>query len=363
VSEARASQPSPGARARAGSRKRLTVHSLGAEETESWAELVRASDLGSVYSLPGYLDSLCAAAGGKYVVLGARRGEELVGGVAVYERPSPLGRYVAPRLLLFYNGFVLRNYQTKYPSERNARQAETVGALAEALRVRNYGRLELRSRSPLTDARPLIELGWRVVPSYTYVVSLTDLDEQWTRVEQNLRRLIERARGLGLTTSVDEDFESFYRLHRATAERKGAPLYLGSGEFRRLYEELNGRDLCHLYHARLPDGRVAASQFVLTGHPVTHTVAAAADAELQQTGANAFLRWSALEDLAQRGHVANDLTDASMGPVAHFKSQLGSTLETCLVASMPMSAGFRLQYSLYRAMRGARSFRRRAPSN
>ena len=55
-------------------------------------------------------------------------------------------------------------------------------------------------------------------------------------------------------------------------------LYLGAAEFRQYYEELRDQDLCHLYHARLSDGRVAASQLVLTGHAVTHTVSAAADA-------------------------------------------------------------------------------------
>jgi Acetyltransferase (GNAT) domain len=361
VSEAPTSRPSPEPRGRAGSKKQLTVETLGAKEMKSWSDLVKSSDLGSAYSLPEYLDALCAAGGGTYFVLGARRGAELVGGIAVYERRSPLGTFVAPRLLLFYNGFVLRNYQTKYPSERTARQSETVAALAEALAERKYGRLELRTRSPWIDARPLLDRGWHATPSYTYVVPLTDLDDQWTRVEQNIRRLVERARGLGMTITVDEDFDSFYRLHLATAERKGAPLYLAAAEFRRYYEELRDRELCRLYHARLADGRVAASQLVLTGHPVTHTVSAAADSELQQTGANAFLRWSALEDLAARGHVANDLTDASFGPVAHFKSQLGSTLETCLVTDRAMSPGFRLQYGAYRASRSARSIRRRGP--
>jgi hypothetical protein len=55
-----------------------------------------------------------------------------------------------------------------------------------------------------------------------------------------------------------------------------------------------------------------------------------------------LLRWRVFEDLARLGHVANDLTDASLGPVAHFKSQLGGTLETSLVLSRPEALRFRL---------------------
>jgi hypothetical protein len=342
---------------RKGSRKQLSVVDLGPEQLDRWSRFVRESPHGSAYNLPAYLEALCSAGGGRYVVLAAFRGEEIVGGVATYERSSPLGSFVSPRLLLYYNGFVLREYRTKYPSERTARDVETTTALAEALEGRGHGRLELRSRSPFTDARPLLERGWRVSPSYTYTVPLADLGAQWDRVEQNLRRLVDRGREQGLTLSVNEDFESFFRLHAQTAVRKRAPLYLEAGAFRRYYDDLRAHDLCRLYHARLADGRVAASQLVLTGHPVTHTVSAAADADLQRTGANAFLRWSAFEDLAALGHVANDLTDASFGPVAHFKGQLGGVLETALVASRPMSARFRLQSGVYHGLRRARQAR------
>ena len=51
----------------------------------------------------------------------------------MYEQQSPVGRFVSPRLLLYYNGFVLREYETRYPSERAARNVETIGALATAL--------------------------------------------------------------------------------------------------------------------------------------------------------------------------------------------------------------------------------------
>ncbi len=348
---------SAGGQPRRGSR--LSVVELGPEHLDRWSQLVRGSPHGSAYShLPAYLEALCSAGGGKYVVLAAFRGEEIVGGVAAYERTSPLGTFVAPRLLLYYNGFVLREYATKYPSERAARQVDATAALAEALESRGYGRLELRSRSTFSDARALQERGWNVSPSYSYVVPLADLEAQWMRAEQNFRRLVDRARELGLTVSSNDDFDSFFRLHQATADRKGAPLYLEAEAFKRYYDGLRSHDLCRLYHARLKDGRVAASQLVLTGHPVTHTVSAAADPDLQQTGANAFLRWSALEDLASLGHLANDLTDATLGPVAHFKSQLGSSLESSLVASRPMSLGFRVQLGAYRSLRRARRTRR-----
>ena len=67
------------------------------------------------------------------------------------------------------------------------------------------------------------------------------------------------------------------------------------------------------------------------GFAVSHTVSAAADADHLRMGATAFLRWKVLESLSALGYKANDLTDAALNPVTHFKSQLGGNLETCLV--------------------------------
>lgn len=347
-------KPGRGGGRKAGGHSQVVVEELDASGYENWARFVRNSPWGSAYSLPAYLDALSTAGGGSFAILAALRGDEIVGGIATHDRWSPAGRYLAPRHLLYYNGIVLREYETRYPSTRAARHVETTAALADALAKRGYGRCEIRSRI-LTDARPLLDRGWRVWPSYSYVVSLTDLSSLWSRVEENRRRLIERGRAKGLTVAVDEDFPAFYRLHAGTAARKGAPLYLSSEQFRQLYETLREHSLCRLYHARLPDGRVAASQLVLLGHDVSHTAAAAADPELQSTGANAFLRWSALEDLATLGHTANDLTGGALDSIDHFKSQFGGTLELSLVAATRMTTSFRAQYALYRSTQKLRA--------
>jgi hypothetical protein len=52
-------------------------------------------------------------------------------------------------------------------------------------------------------------------------------------------------------------------------------------------------------------------------------------------GATAFLRWKVFEVLSGLGYAANDLTDAALNSVAHFKSQLGGTLEMCLILEKP----------------------------
>jgi hypothetical protein len=330
----------------------LTTRILDDGEHAAWNAFVAASADGSPYANTDYLGVLCAVGGGSYRVLAAEQGGELAGGIALYERPSRWGVYVEPRLLLQYNGFVLRPPRSQYPSEVTAQNVKVLTALCEAIVRRNYARCVIKSRATLADGRVFGQFGWKVWPTYTYVVPLGDLAAQWGLVEQNLRRLVKRAEKEGLTITEDDDFASFFRLHLDTHRRKGAPLYLAEASFREYFARLRELGFCRLFHARLPDGRSVASQLVLAGaHPVSHTVSASADAEMQKLGANPFLRWRAFEALASAGCAANDLTDASLNAVTHFKSQLGGRLETCLAAVAPPSRTARVGLAAERFVR------------
>jgi hypothetical protein len=337
---------------------------LPASDYPRWNELVRRSEEGAIYQMPEYLEALCEAAGGTFRILAVEKGDELLGGVALYERGSRSGTYVSTRHLLYYNGFVLRPYETHYPSQRTARRNEILDTLAEGLSRLGYGCISLRCRSPLFDVRVLVARGWSARPNYSYVVPLTDLDALWSRMEQNLRRLVGRCAAKGVTVTEDEDFDGFFRLHAQVHERKGARLYLPRDAFRRFFALLRSRQLARLYHARLDSGVSVSTQLVLLGsHPVSHTVAAGADAEHHNLGATAFLRWNVFQRLSRLGVAANDLTDAALNPVTHFKAQLGGDLAMCLVLESPESPGFRRERR-YRELaesvrRGARRVARR----
>src|SRR5690349_24978744 len=96
----------------------LTVGTLAESDYPRWEKFVAAAPGGSVYSLPGYLDALCTAAGGRFRLLAARQGEEIAGGVALYERDSRLGRYVSPRLPCISTGFSSGGTNTRFPPGR-----------------------------------------------------------------------------------------------------------------------------------------------------------------------------------------------------------------------------------------------------
>jgi CelD/BcsL family acetyltransferase involved in cellulose biosynthesis len=333
----------------------IEVAELSAQDYPAWEQFVAAAPGGSVYALPSYLEVLGSVTNGQVRVIAARRGGEILGGIALYEQQSPAGVYVAPRLLLYYNGLVLGEPRSRYPSQNTSLYLKVVAALDDWLAEQDYASVTLKSRGDVTDVRPFEARHWKVGTAYTYEVACSDPEAAFGRMESNYRRLVNRCDRDGISLVSDDDFDTFFRLHREVSERKGAPLYLPRADFRTYFERLRERDLCRLYHARLPDGTAAASQLVLLGpHPVTHTVAAGASAEHLRSGAAVFLRWKAIEALARDGYLGNDLTDAALNDVTRFKSQLGGDLRLSFVLSRPSSTRWRLREAARRGIGFAR---------
>ncbi|MGH8213153.1 MAG: GNAT family N-acetyltransferase [Rhodanobacteraceae bacterium] len=314
---------------------------LPPEERARWVTFVAESPDGGVHALPAYLEALCNVTGSSFRILCAERDGGIVGGIALFEQGSRLGKFVSPRLLLRYNGILLA-HESGSPAQRTASQLHTLMALEEALAKLPYPRMQFRCRSTLTDLRVFAERGWTLQPGWTYVVELGDMAAAWSRMHKDQRRLVQRCGENGLQVTVDGDFEAFHDLHVQTHRRKGAPLYLPRDSFRDFVETLQRQGLARLFHARLPSGQIVASQLVLTGpHPVTHTIAAATDARALKSGVSAFLRWKVFEFLADAGYRANDLTGAGLDPVTRFKSQLGGELALCLRVSRSDRFAFR----------------------
>jgi hypothetical protein len=335
---------------------RLVARYLSDSEFPGWRSLLEGSPQASVYSLPEYLDALCSAAGGRFRILGVHAGDAIVGGVALYERDRASGAYVAPRLLLYYNGLVVEPQASGYPSIRTARELKILEALSEGLASSGYASVNLRSHHSLVDVRPFLARGWTAAPSYTYVVPLGEPASPRTRMEQNLRRLISRCSDGAFVLTEDDDFESFFELHGRSLGRHGKGTYLSRPAFRRYLDALRGAGLGLLFHARRAGGRAVATQLVLLGpRGTSHTVSAATHPDEMRSGVTAWLRGQVFEKLSESGRVSNDLTDASLNPVTHFKSQLGGDLRMCLVLQSPQTLPFRAQTRLEAAALGLRA--------
>jgi len=325
----------------------LFVKYLDPSEFEQWDELVDESQQGSIYSKSYYLEALSRVYNADYRILAVFKNDELYGGMGVYFNKTRYGDRVHVPPLLYYNGLVLKDFPTKYPSISTKKQLEIIKAIIDELESGKYSSVDISNRHTLHDLRAFAWRGWKIWPRYTYVVPISDLNEQWDHVEQNIRRLINRCESENMSLVIDDDIETFFQLYKGTYQRKGLTPYLNKDRFLDMYHSLKKHDACQIYYVSLPDGRRIATQVVLmTKHPVTHTWMAGSDPEFLRTGASAFLRWKVFEDLNRRGYAFNDLTDASIESVAKFKSQFGGNLEQSFVVYKVMSKQLKLQNNL-----------------
>lgn len=333
----------------------LRVAVLQEADFDSWSRFIVEAPGGSIYSAPGYLDALCCHTGGAFAILAAFRGETLAGGIALHVRPSRFGPWVGPRPFLYYNGIVLAPHSTRHPSEATSRELATLQVLAADVGARGFGAVTLHSMHAIADVRPFLDAGWTATPRYTYVVQLRDLAAQWERVEENLRRLVRRCQQAGVTVSESDDAEELFRLHVAAVGHHGVQPYLPREPFLSFVGAIRRLGLCRIYLARPPHGPAIAGQLVLTGPFATsHTVVAGADPEHRRSGVSAFLRWTVFEKLAAAGYLGNDLTDAALGSVTHFKAQLGGDLAPSFDLDAPRSTRFRIGSRVREALRGVR---------
>jgi len=323
---------------------------------DEWTRFVQSAPRGGIYNTPAYLSALCSATGGRFRILAVEKGDEIVGGVALYEEEGSGGVRVSPRLLLYYNGPVLTGLESRYPYRETSEHLKILDAMEAWLSGAGYGRLSLKFAPGITEVRTFTSRGWDVRPTWSYVVPISDLESAWGRIDQNLRRLVGRAEKEGVAVTEDDDFDSFYRMHLGTMDRKDRAAYLPRASFERWFRTLHDQGLATLFHARLGDGRAVATALLLLGeHAVAHTVSAAADAEHQALGTNPLLRWASFKSLHERGFEGVDLTDASLNPVTRFKGQLGGDLVMSLEVDAPRTLRFRAVEQgkrVYRRLRG-----------
>jgi hypothetical protein len=306
--------------------KSYEISILGEEQYDAWDDFVAGQErTGSIYSTAQYLDILCRAAGGSFSIAAVQDDGSFLAGLGLYSRRLEGRDVISTRMLLTYNGMVLRDDLLALEGDYSTRM-KCLDALHGFLSRQQ--KITLHCRDGYQDFRPFVERGWQATPTYTIVIPTADGSRLWRRFDKNARRLVRKADHAGCTIEPDNDFDSFYRAHEEVHRRKGVPLYLPKESFRRYFDELVATRLGVIFTARLAGGAPAAAQLVLLGkHSCSHTVCAGSYQAHMSTGASYLLRWRAFVELGARGYALNDLTNASLGSVTKFKEQLGGNLK------------------------------------
>lgn len=316
--------------------KSIEATILAEKDYDAWDDFVAKQErTGSIYSTAKYLDILCRAAGGFFSIAATRDGDSFVAGIGIYRSRVHRHDVIANRLLLYYNGVVMRDDLLPLEGSSSGRAA-AIDSLCDLLDKQGVAQITLHCRDANQDFRPFLHRGWSASPLFTLVVPTFDSRRLWKSFDHNARRLVRRAEDAGCNVDADNDFDALFRAHEEVHLRKRAPLYLPRAAFERYTDAVIAAGLGVIFSARLAGGTVAAAQLVLLGnHSSSHTVCAGSFEEHLSSGAAYLMRWRTFVNLEERGYTSNDLTDATLGGVTRFKEQLGGRLTMNMLLKTP----------------------------
>jgi hypothetical protein len=305
----------------------LAVRELGREDYAVRNQLVADSPQGNVFLHADWLQMLGDTDPDlRSLILGCFDDEgRLVGGQAVTYHQR-WGMDISATFEFFYSGPMVAPVAGNQAGGVT-RAAAIVSALAEALAER-LAYVEFETHPAFGDVRPFLYAGWQVVPTYTHIWPMDDVDRAWRAMSQGKRRRIERARKQ-FTFGVEEGdavLDEYLPLHHQTVRKfYWQPSPTWEAIFRRRFHWMRERDGCRLYTARTGTGELAGGELVLLSREdeTAYIWQQAFDREYLAQGISPALDWYAASDLATEFPQVN-FGSSPYPSLAQFKDEMGA---------------------------------------
>ncbi|MEK6571523.1 MAG: GNAT family N-acetyltransferase [Bacteroidota bacterium] len=118
--------------------------------------------------------------------------DEVAGGISFFHKKKA-GLKVVTRLPLTpYNGVLFQAPRGEKDQKVSTEHREIFDLILEKFE-KEFHFVHFALHPSVTDLRPFLWRGWYTLPQYTYVNSLTDLNQTWSLLSSSLRRKINRA--------------------------------------------------------------------------------------------------------------------------------------------------------------------------
>lgn len=308
----------------------VTVRALRRDEWGVWDQWLALQQWSSPFSASWWLDANCRVFGGYPLLLGAFRGDQLEGGLAL--RTSKTGPICVVRPSYIYTPIVTR-------AGGGQRQQQVLGAILEELEMRRLIVRPLKCTTDMVDLRAAVWRGWRLTASWTVLQCL----KTW-RVERDVSReelkQLRKSQRSGLVARVEPyDASVLYDLRRQTVLRHGTEGTLTRSQFQRLMDTAGSHGMQVV--VRDAAGIPLSAGFVMwQGEQIAYDIWAGTSAAGLNQGAAIARYVLTLQELQRRGFAYFDWCDASYPGYSDFKLKFGGTMKVCLAVSRePMWSG------------------------
>ena len=205
-------------------------------------------------------------------------------------------------------------------------------------------------RSAFEYWTPLRWHGFTQTTHYTWrLVDLSDLEEVFAGLRENVRREVRKARKRGLAVeeaSVDE----YLPLHRSSAARqeRAAEAHANEELLRRIDAAAGERGARTVLIARDAEGAAQSAGFYVHDQRFTYYLAGGNASEHLGSGAASLVMWEAIERAAARG-TSFDFEGSMIREVERFVRSFGGVPAPYSILRSTPSAAFRSERAVKRA--------------
>jgi len=295
-------------------------------DRERWDNLWKKSIGGRVYSSRVWLNTVSEIYGLELKLLGVFDGTELVGGVPLFIHRR---RVIIPPLMP-YNSVILKLPETKYPYKKIHKTHQILFSLIEFFENhKRYSQINFTHTSDIKDIRPFVWKGWRVIPSYTYVLPIDNIEESRSKLSHNIRKNLKKSVRNGIRIEESQEFDIIFNLFKLTFSRRRRWAPIDYTKLRSIFMVLLREGMAKLFVAFTKDGIPVSARVIMfdKDFPIVHDWIAGADPKYFSTGATAYLLWYIIEWLSSQGFELFDLNGANVPSIAEFKRNFGGDLE------------------------------------
>ena len=289
---------------------------LNDDELSLWDALVEASPQGSVFCYSWWLKAISK----DVKVLGYFHKDRLAAGIPLYfKKRFFITIATMPKLTQTW-GVVIEPLSGKRVKAAS-KEMEILRVFAHALAKH---RVFIQNFSPnLQNWLPFYWNGFKQTSRFTYVLDdLTNLDEVWKGLRENIRTDIRKAEKRGVTVQPCS-FEVALSAFKKTFERQRRNLPYSSEYLLRIYDEAKKHNAGECFAAKDMNGNIHAAALLVWDQKKAYYLVGGGDPDFRNSGATSLLIWQMIQFSAERSKEF-DFEGSVVEPIERFFRAFGT---------------------------------------
>jgi hypothetical protein len=302
-----------------------SVEILTSADYSRWDSFVASSPQGSIFQSSEWIKIFCAQFGYTSEILSVVNGQEIIGGVVLFQRQRLGVRAIMTPPMMPYNGILFAPPGSRKGQRESKDNHEITSALLPVLEEKGHF-VSLMLSPSVIDIRPFQWRKWTVTSRYTYANSLKNPGEILEMFSHSARRRVRKASEENITFEEIHDSLPVILLQEESYLRSGIKPPVRNELLQELCTRLIPSNALRFFGARHPDGTLLSAQAVITSGTSAYLWFFGRRSLANQENGSSFLMWKIFSTLAGGGISAIDLIGANTPSIAEFKSSFGGIL-------------------------------------